>query len=57
MRSLLPGVIHEAMVTQLEQYGAWVDCHGVKGLVKIPEISWSRLSHPGNRWPWGNECR
>lgn len=44
---LIPGSIVESKVTRLEQYGAWVECNGQKGLVVIPEVSWSRIGHPG----------
>jgi small subunit ribosomal protein S1 len=48
MRELVPGQIVEATVTRLEQYGAWIDCAGRRGLVQIPEVSWRRISHPAD---------
>ncbi len=38
-----PGV-----VTNMAQFGAFVDLGGVEGLIHISEISWSRLSHPSD---------
>jgi small subunit ribosomal protein S1 len=43
---LEPDQIVETTVTRLEHYGAWIDCAGRTGLVLIPEISWTRISHP-----------
>jgi len=48
MELLTVGTIVEASVTRLEPYGAWIDCDGRAGLVTIPEVSWSRIGHPGD---------
>jgi small subunit ribosomal protein S1 len=43
------GELIDTQVTRLEPYGAWIeDNAGNPGLVVIPEISWSRISHPGD---------
>ncbi|MBN9521411.1 S1 RNA-binding domain-containing protein [bacterium] len=46
MNPLAVGDIVDAVVTRLEPYGAWVEADGRTGLIRIPEISWSRISHP-----------
>lgn len=38
-----PGVI-----TNVTQFGAFIDLGGVEGLIHISELSWSRLSHPND---------
>ena len=46
MEALAAGRTIEAIVTRLEQYGAWIESGGRTGLILIPEISWSRIRHP-----------
>jgi small subunit ribosomal protein S1 len=46
VQPLTVGDVVEAVVTRLEHYGAWVEADGRRGLVRIPEISWARISHP-----------
>ncbi len=48
MKPLSVGAIVEVVVTRLEAYGAWIDCDGQTGLISISEVSWSRISHPGD---------
>ena len=36
----------QGTVTNLTEFGAFVDLGGVEGLVHISEISWSRVTHP-----------
>jgi small subunit ribosomal protein S1 len=54
---LTVGDIVEAVVTRLEPYGAWVEADGWKGLIRIPEISWSRISHPRDALAPGQRVR
>lgn len=42
-----PGDHLEGTVTNLTDFGAFVDLGGVEGLIHISEISWSRIIHPG----------
>ena len=48
MEPLVAGQIIEAAVTRLEHYGAWIESGGQVGLIVIPDISWSRISHPSD---------
>jgi len=57
MDPLTVGAIVEATVTRLEQYGAWIDSGGRTGLVEIPEVSWSRISHPSDALAIGQRVR
>jgi len=43
-----PGQIFEGKVTNLTNFGAFIDLGGVEGLAHISEISWSRVIHPSD---------
>lgn len=42
------GQIHNGTVTNLTNFGAFVDLGGVEGLIHISELSWSRVIHPSD---------
>ncbi|MBK7895866.1 MAG: S1 RNA-binding domain-containing protein [Candidatus Promineifilaceae bacterium] len=42
------GQIHEGSVTNLTNFGAFIDLGGVEGLIHISELSWSRVIHPSD---------
>ena len=46
LRGVRPGDRLSGVVTNLTDFGAFVDLGGVEGLVHISEISWSRVVHP-----------
>ncbi len=41
-----PGQVLEGAITNLTNFGAFVDLGGVEGLIHISELSWSRVTHP-----------
>ena len=43
---LRPGDIVAGRVTNLSDFGAFVDLGGLEGLIHISELSWSRVVHP-----------
>jgi small subunit ribosomal protein S1 len=43
-----PGQVVQGEVTNLTDFGAFVDLGGVEGLVHISELSWSRVTHPSH---------
>ncbi|RMG92367.1 MAG: S1 RNA-binding domain-containing protein [Chloroflexi bacterium] len=45
---LKPGDIIEGTITNLTDFGAFVDLGGVEGLIHLSELSWSRVTHPGH---------
>ena len=45
---IAPGQIHKGKVTNLTNFGAFVDLGGVEGLIHISELSWSRVIHPSD---------
>ncbi|MCC7118324.1 MAG: 30S ribosomal protein S1 [Anaerolineales bacterium] len=44
--SLEAGQCVQGVVTNLTDFGAFVDLGGVEGLIHISELSWGRVSHP-----------
>jgi small subunit ribosomal protein S1 len=46
LASIDPGDIVTGNVTNLTDFGAFVDLGGVEGLIHISELSWSRVTHP-----------
>ena len=48
LKELEKGQVRVGVVTNLADFGAFVDLGGVEGLVHISELSWRRLTHPGD---------
>jgi small subunit ribosomal protein S1 len=46
LRGVRAGERLEGVVTNLTDFGAFVDLGGIEGLIHISEISWSRVVHP-----------
>jgi len=46
MRNLNPGTCVVGIVTNITDFGIFVDLGGVEGLVHVSEISWGRVQHP-----------
>ncbi len=49
------GSIMRGRVTNLTDFGAFVDLGGLEGLVHISELSWSRVTHPSHVLQAGQE--
>ncbi|MEU9110917.1 S1 RNA-binding domain-containing protein [Streptomyces sp. NPDC048483] len=49
------GEIRTGTVTRIAPFGAFVDLGGLEGLIRIPEISWQHISHPGDVLEVGQE--
>lgn len=47
-RNIAPGKRVEGEITNLTDFGAFVDLGGAEGLIHISELSWSRVTHPGD---------
>jgi small subunit ribosomal protein S1 len=43
---LRPGSIVSGVVTNVCDFGAFVDLGGIEGLIHVSEVSWSRVGHP-----------
>jgi small subunit ribosomal protein S1 len=46
LSALRPGDVCRGTVTNLTNFGAFVDLGGVEGLIHISELSWDRVGHP-----------
>jgi len=46
--ALQPGQHVQGIVTNVTDFGVFVDLGGVEGLIHISELSWGRVSHPTN---------
>lgn len=46
LATLNPGVIATGVITNVCDFGAFVDLGGVEGLIHVSEISWCRVAHP-----------
>ena len=43
---LQPGVVVEGKISNIVDFGAFVDLDGIDGLIHISELSWSHVNHP-----------
>jgi small subunit ribosomal protein S1 len=43
---LQPGMIVEGTISNIVDFGAFVDLDGIDGLIHISELSWSHVNHP-----------
>lgn len=57
LSELKPGDIREGYVSNLCDFGAFVDLGGVDGLIHISELSWGRVIHPANHLSLGQKVR
>ena len=48
LTQLKPGDIVTGQITNLCDFGAFVDLGGLEGLIHISELSWGRVAHPGD---------
>jgi small subunit ribosomal protein S1 len=44
--SLRPGSVVGGVITNVCDFGAFVDLGGIEGLIHVSEVSWSRVGHP-----------
>jgi small subunit ribosomal protein S1 len=46
LSQLKPGSVVSGVVTNVCDFGAFVDLGGIEGLIHVSEVSWSRVGHP-----------
>lgn len=46
LRQLKPGAVVSGVVTNVCDFGAFVDLGGIEGLIHVSEVSWNRVTHP-----------
>jgi small subunit ribosomal protein S1 len=54
---LSPGDIVEGTISNIVDFGAFVDLEGIDGLIHISELSWSHVNHPSELLEIGQEVR
>ncbi len=54
LTTLKEGVIIQGTVKNLTDYGAFIDLGGIDGLLHISDMSWGRISHPGELFSIGD---
>lgn len=57
LAEIRPGDVHEGYVSNLCDFGAFVDLGGIDGLIHISELSWGRVAHPANLLQIGQRVR
>ncbi|NLT74043.1 MAG: S1 RNA-binding domain-containing protein [Chloroflexi bacterium] len=57
LAELAVGDVREGIVSNVCDFGAFVDLGGIDGLVHISEISWGRVSHPSAHLSIGESVR
>lgn len=48
LKNLRTGEVIEGLVTNITEFGAFVDLGGVEGLIHVSELSWGRVTHPSD---------
>ncbi|MFL5957560.1 MAG: 30S ribosomal protein S1, partial [Solirubrobacterales bacterium] len=51
---LQPGLVVEGTISNIVDFGAFVDLDGIDGLIHISELSWSHVNHPSEILNIGN---
>lgn len=46
LNHLAPGDVVEGQITNICDFGAFVDLGGLEGLIHVSEVSWGRVAHP-----------
>jgi small subunit ribosomal protein S1 len=54
---LQPGEVVEGVISNIVEFGAFVDLDGIDGLIHISELSWSHVNHPSEILQIGEKVR
>src|SRR3954471_20348134 len=54
---LQPGLVVEGTISNIVDFGAFVDLDGIDGLIHISELSWSHVNHPSEILEIGQEVK
>jgi len=54
---LRPGMVVEGKISNIVDFGAFVDLDGIDGLIHISELSWSHVNHPSEVLTVGETVR
>lgn len=55
LQSLQEGASLKGIIKNITDYGAFVDLGGIDGLLHITDMSWGRITHPGQLFEVGQE--
>ena len=55
LKTLKPGDIVKGIVKNITDFGAFIDLHGIDGLLHITDMSWKRINHPSEMLAIGDE--
>ncbi|WP_434596359.1 S1 RNA-binding domain-containing protein [Streptomyces sp. A5-4] len=55
LRTLRRGQVRKGVASRIAPFGVFVELGGAEGLVRIPEVSWDRIGHPGEVVAEGQE--
>jgi len=55
LQQVTPGEVRAGSVSNICDFGAFVDLGGVDGLIHISELSWGRVTHPGEQLKIGQK--
>ncbi|MCW2990599.1 MAG: rpsA, partial [Solirubrobacterales bacterium] len=53
--ALQPGLVVAGVISNIVDFGAFVDLNGIDGLIHISELSWSHVNHPSEILNIGDE--
>lgn len=56
-KQLQPGQCAEGVVTNITDFGVFVDLGGVEGLIHVSELSWGRVRHPADVVRYGEQVK
>jgi small subunit ribosomal protein S1 len=57
LERLYPGQCVQGSVTNITDFGVFIDLGGVEGLIHVSEISWGRVRHPSDVLEYGQEVQ
>jgi small subunit ribosomal protein S1 len=57
LEELQPGQVVEGVISNIVDFGAFVDLDGIDGLIHISELSWSHVNHPSEVLTIGEKVR
>jgi small subunit ribosomal protein S1 len=55
LETLEEGKVVKGVIKNITEYGAFVDLGGIDGLLHITDMSWGRVTHPGELFKVGDE--
>ena len=57
LESLEVGSVHEGLIKNITDFGAFIDLGGIDGLLHITDITWGRINHPNEKLSIGDKIK